>query len=116
MSVVWRVRIKGTDINWFVAKHRLAHSSIRDDSFNLLISDSDDISEQKDDTLSFIKETRTALMAVSDLGGISEIDFALFVGAEDQFTQSITFSKNELAAFAESAVELRISAYPCSDE
>ena len=93
MSVIWRVSIKGTGINGFIEKHRLSPASIRDDSFNVLISDSEDISDLKKNTLSFTKKHKAALMAVPELGGISEIDFALYVGADDQYTQSITFTK-----------------------
>ena len=64
----------------------------------------------------FLIRNSTKLRHLIDLGGSSQFDFALLAGAEDSFSPSMVFEPGFLAELVRHRVELRVSAYPVSEE
>jgi len=61
--------------------------------------------------------THHSLVAeASAQGGEIELDFGMFVGAEESFAPSLSLSVEALSQFAEAGVSVRVSAYPTSGE
>jgi hypothetical protein len=130
VGVIWRVSLGESDVDAFIEEHQLSPCAVfrrgepvrvgtriaEDSGFNLDIRDDDDYNDLSTEIASFIKNFSSALSAISTLGGSSSLDISLFVGRDDRYTRSIYFGPGDMNLLASVGVELRVSAYPCSDE
>jgi hypothetical protein len=64
----------------------------------------------------FLRRNHAKLQELLQLGGESEMDFAVLVGGERSFAPSLFFDPSFLSEIADSGVHLRVSAYPTSFE
>jgi hypothetical protein len=64
----------------------------------------------------FLSANSSKLRQLIELGGSSQFDFGLLVGADNSFAPSLVFEPAFLAELATHQVELRVSGYPVSED
>ena len=84
--------------------------------FNATVADAENRIELQTSIRTFLEACRTQRISFTSLGLTAQLDVGLGVCLERQFTAGVEFMPSDLAIFSEIGLELRISAYPCSDD
>jgi hypothetical protein len=85
-------------------------------TLNANIADAENRIELEAAVRSFLDRCRSGRISFKSLSLSAQLDIGLGVGLHDQFTAGVEFASHDLLAFSEIGLDLRISAYPCSDE
>lgn len=128
MTAVLRVAGESFDVDAFLASHpdiepeavwhrgedRHGGRTNSRSGFNLSVAEGATWTLLAEETLERLRTLGTALEDARRAGASMEIDFALFVGAREPVEALL--QPAQLALLAEANVQLRVSAYPVSDE
>jgi len=131
ITVVWRVRGENFDIAQFLLKHpeltpgrvwkkgervRWKREPECDSGVNIPFCEHETLDEVMVVVRRWLTIWAKEFSALRKRGGQSELDFAIYVGVEDQFAVKICFEPRDLLRLARAGVSIAVSAYSVGAE
>lgn len=84
--------------------------------FNATVAEAEDPRVLTSLIRSFLKQCKEKDVVLSSLNLEAELDVGILVGSSEQYVASVLFTPADLLLCAECGIELRVTAYPTSDE
>ena len=101
---------------WNVGEVNRAGQARDKSSFNAEVVDAENREELEKSIRVFLRECQAKRISFASAGLFAELDVGIGVGLEKQFTGGVGFTPSDLAIFGEIGLELKVSAYPISND
>jgi hypothetical protein len=104
------------DVEWRKGDRRRDGSIYASSGFNAGVADTDNSRKLVTHVRAFLNKCKEKSVVFSRLNLEAELDIGFTVGSSDQYVASVLFAPADLLLLAECGIELRVTAYPTSDE
>ena len=101
---------------WNVGEVNRAGQARDKSSINAELADAENREELEKAIRVFFRECQAKRISFARAGLFAELDVGIGVGLEKQFTGGVGFTPSDLEIFGEIGLELKVSAYPFSDD
>lgn len=104
------------DLAWHKGDRRRSGSVHALSGFNAVVAEAENLQMLTSLIRSFLKKCREKDVVLPRLNLGAELDLGVFVGSSEQYVASVLFTPADLLLCAECGIDLRVTAYPTSDE
>ena len=104
------------DAQWKVGEKNPQGKPNAASGFNATVADAESRTDLETRVRALLERCRRKQISFKLSGLTAQLDIGLRVGTAQQFSAGVEFTPVDLQIFGEIGLELRVSAYPCSDE